>query len=252
MPEGRSPSINSTTDTSTESQGSNQQSVLDKIESNIEKHLSDNLEEKISKTIETKLTHQLLKDDQPKQSLATNDQQSSPSTETNSTTESDQKENVDHGDADTGTIAANTDGNQSLAESQKGKKMPVEFDDYQAQIDSNKIEKDLENKIEQSISTKIEQKIENDLLQKLEQKIQGNLDQKISKTFEQSLKKIDATVSNVANSFNNLTNIIVKRNQETTTSDQASNQTLKQGENANSTAQVSVAAVASGAQNPQD
>lgn len=51
------------------------------------------------------------------------------------------------------------------------------------------------------------------------------------------LKKIDATVSNVANTFNNLTNIIVKRNQEETNKDgtnTSSNQTLKKVDITNS------------------
>lgn len=49
MPDSISTSLNNnSSDSVTESTGANQQSVLDKIESNIEKHLSQNLEEKIS------------------------------------------------------------------------------------------------------------------------------------------------------------------------------------------------------------
>lgn len=39
------------------------ESLLDKIESNIEKHLSSQLEDRISKSIETKLTHNMLEED---------------------------------------------------------------------------------------------------------------------------------------------------------------------------------------------
>jgi len=92
-----------------------------------------------------------------------------------------------------------------------------------AWIDSlnSKIEQQLESKIEQSIEKQLQQKIENDLLSKLEAKIQGNIDQRLSKTFEQSLQKIDATVSSVANSFTNLTNIMAKKSLESNQSEQA-------------------------------
>ena len=78
---------------------------------------------------------------------------------------------------------------------------PASSEQLPLNMDSSKFEKEIESKIMEKIQAKIEQKIESDLLGKLEEKIKGNLDQRISQTFEQSLKKIDATVLNVASSF---------------------------------------------------
>lgn len=83
------------------------QTVLDRIESNIEKHLSEHLEEKISKSIETRLTHSLLKDEKPKMSQIAELTKIKANLESNSSSDADKKSAADQGDTEPVSIAPN-------------------------------------------------------------------------------------------------------------------------------------------------